>query len=158
MAAAVAVLQDREAGLAEMREAERSVQAMGLRIGITGFHQHHAQVLHAMGDTAAALAALDEGLRLGDATGEAYLLSPLRRHRGRLLQEAGDAEGARRERALALQLAQEQGARFHELAVRVDAFDDAPDAHRARIAELLAAYGAERGPLLQRARARIGVG
>ena len=153
---AVAVLHDRAAGLAEMREAERSVQGLGLRVGLTGFHQHHAQELQAQGDPAAALAAVDEGLRLAEQMGEAYLLSPLRRHRGQLLLDAGDAEGARRERRLALQLAEEQGARFHELAARVDGFDDAPAAHGARITALLAAYGAERGPLLQRARARVG--
>jgi DNA-binding winged helix-turn-helix (wHTH) protein len=145
-------------GLAEMQAAERSCRRLGLRIGLTGFHLHYAQACRQAGHGADALASVEAGLALADAAEERFLLSPLHRVRGELALDAGDTATAAPCLATALEVAQAQGARFHELAALSVACARAAlstPARRARLRELLAAYDGEDAPVVRDARALL---
>lgn len=112
---AVAALGRPDEGLAEMRAAERSCQAMGLQVGLTGFHLHHAEACRDAGQADAARAAIEQGLALAEAGHEHCALSPLYRTRAEMRLERGDLKGAAADLQFARDIAARQGAGFHEL-------------------------------------------
>lgn len=151
---ALVTLGDIDGGLAEMRDGERSCRALGLLIGITGFHLHHAQACRDAGLMDEALATVEAGLSLAQQGQERYLLSPLQRTRSELLAARGQQAQAAVCLREALDTAVAQGARFHEMEALVSAarLQLLPAGCAQRLGELLPAYAGENIEVVQRAR------
>lgn len=151
----VAALGDAPAGMAAMREAQRSCGELQMRVGLTGFHLHYAEACQEVGRLEDALATVDQGVAMAEAGPESFMLSPLLRVKAALLRERGDGDGAAACLHAALQAARVQGAGFHELRALVDAcaLPQFPPAElRARLQELLPAYADEEIAVVARAR------
>jgi hypothetical protein len=138
-----------------MRDAARRCRESGLLIGLTGFHQMYADACRAAGRAQEALQSVEEGLALAEASGERSLVPAMRRVRGELLLERGDAAAAEADLTAAIALAGEREAFQHELEARV-AWCALPHvdaaAARAALAQALARYGDEKGPAATAAR------
>jgi DNA-binding winged helix-turn-helix (wHTH) protein/tetratricopeptide (TPR) repeat protein len=155
---AVAALDRVDDGLAEMQSAAQSCRDVGLRVGFSGFHLHYAEACRDAGRAAEAHRALDDGLAWAESAHEHYLLSPLHRVKGELLLRDGDAPGAEASLRLAIEIAQRQGARFHELTALVGAHRVpglAIPGSQARLRAILDAYGDEIIPAVVEATALI---
>lgn len=155
---AVAALGDAERGLEEMRAGERSCRALGLLIGITGFHLHHARACRDAGLLDEAMNTIETGLQLAQGGHEHYLLSPLHLTHAELLASRGQSEAAAASLQRALDIAEAQGARFHEMEALLSASRlklMPPGALRGRLRTLLPAYDSERIAVAQQARALV---
>lgn len=98
-----------------------------------------AETCERCGQTAAALAAVEEGLALVHATGEGYWRSELHRLHGRCMLDAGDVNAAQASFRQALEIAQQQKAKSLELRAAMDLSDLwANQGQRARARDLLA--------------------
>jgi len=156
---AMAAAGEVDAGLALMRDAEASCRALGLLVGITGYHYHFAEACLAAGRHDEALASADQGLALATAGPERYALAPLHRVRAELLHARGAHEAAAQALGAALAVAHEQQAAFFELAaltsgLRLALLPAAPA--RARLQSLLPAYAGEGFALVREARTLLG--
>ncbi|MBI5716773.1 MAG: AAA family ATPase [Burkholderiales bacterium] len=155
---AMAATGEVDEGLALMRTAEASCRAIGMLVGITGYHYHQAEACIAAGRTDEALAAAAQGLRVALDGPEQYALSPLHRVHAELLLARGERAPAAEALAAALQVATRQQVRFHELAALTSGLRagllpaPAARAARTRLRELLGAYEDEQIPLVREAR------
>lgn len=150
----VAALGEPEAGLAAMREAERSCRALQMRIGLTGFHLHYAEACLEIGRIDEGLATVGQGVALAEAGPERFMLAPLLRVQALLQRARGETAAAGASLQHSLAVAHAQGAVFHELRALVDRLELEPvPALHQRLAELLPGYAGEVLPVLERARA-----
>jgi DNA-binding winged helix-turn-helix (wHTH) protein/tetratricopeptide (TPR) repeat protein len=150
---------DVQAGFAEMEAGRQSCERLGMRIGTAGFHMHHAEACRDAGHIAEMGASVARGLALAQPGGEWCVRAPLLRLQAQWQRIGGDVDGAARSLAIARGVAHEQGARFHELAVLVEAAclprSPWPD-HLERMQALLEAYADEEIALVVQARALTG--
>lgn len=148
-------------GFAEMREAERSCLANGMRTGLSGFYRHYAEASRDAGRADDAIAAIEQGIHFAEASGERFLLGPLLRLKAELALARDDTAGAAAALAAALEVVRRQGAAFHEIGVRVTAarlpgsHTELADEGHARLATLLQPFEGEEAPVLQAARALL---
>jgi DNA-binding winged helix-turn-helix (wHTH) protein/tetratricopeptide (TPR) repeat protein len=144
-----------EEGLAEMRDAERSCLAIGFRVGLTGYHRHHAEACRELGQLDAAQASVREGLAQAEARQERCHLSALHRLHAELLQARGETSAAKEALQRAVVVAAETGARYYELhalvsGTRLPGF--MVPALRDRMGSLVASFGDDPMTLLREAR------
>lgn len=145
-----------DAGLAEIVASEQDCLALGMRIGLSGCHFHHADACGAVERVDDALAVAERGL--AEAGLEGFALAPLQRLRADLLMRRGDRAGAHASLRAALSTAERQGARFHELvalasALRMPGFPT--QGLRERLRALLTLYDGDPSPIVAQARAQL---
>jgi len=155
---ALAACGEVEEGLALMHAAESSCRALGLLVGITGFHYHLAEALRSAGRHAEALASARRGLDVARAGPEKYVLSPLLRLQAEECLAAGDAAAAADAMAESLEVARRQGGSFFELqslvaGLRLGLLHGREP--RDRLGELLAPYEGEQIAAAREARALL---
>jgi DNA-binding winged helix-turn-helix (wHTH) protein/tetratricopeptide (TPR) repeat protein len=110
---------EEERGLAEMRDAAARCRAIGLRVGLTGFHHMYADACRSVGRNEEAWESLTQALELAQALGELCLLGPIHRSRAELLLARGDAVAAQGEVEQAIHYAVQREALQHELEARL---------------------------------------
>jgi tetratricopeptide (TPR) repeat protein len=145
-------------GLSEMHTAGASCETLGMRIGLSAYHLHLADVLFDTGRIDDAEASLRQGLAVTRATQESFLLSPLLRLRAEVKLARGDIDGFETELRLALEAARERVAPFQELLSLVTAArrpQGLQRAERDRLEALLERYEGESSPWVERARALL---
>jgi len=155
---AMAATGEVEEGLALMLAAEASCRALGMLVGLTGYHYHRAEACAAAGRPAQALAATEQGLALAHQGPEQYALSPLHRMHAVLLHARGERDAAGAALHAALGVAVRQQARFHELAALTigSHLGLLPAAEaRDRLREVLPAYAGEEIAIVRQARAQL---
>jgi class 3 adenylate cyclase/predicted ATPase len=137
--------EDRDRGIAMMREGLEELKRIGARARRTEYLGLFAERSLAAGDTAACDAALAEARSLAEETGERFFLAELHRIAGAsaLASGAGAVGDAEHALGAALAVARDQGARLFELRATVDlAALLAQQGERARAHDLLApVYG-----------------
>jgi DNA-binding winged helix-turn-helix (wHTH) protein/predicted ATPase len=153
---AMAATGEVDEGLALMTTAEASCRAIGMLVGITGYHYHRAEACVAAGRPVEALAATEQGLALARGGPEQYALSPLHRVHAALLHARGEREAAAAALRAALDVAARQHATFHEMAALASGLGLGllPVARtRDRLRGLLPAYTGEETEIVRQARA-----
>jgi tetratricopeptide (TPR) repeat protein len=150
-----------EDGLGEMRDGLRCLE-QGMRTGLSGYYLHYAEALRDVGRPDDAAAAVDEGLRFGDDTGERVLLPALLCLKAELTSTRGQADVANAALDRASELARRQGAAFHEIGVHVLSArlrgrrGQDESAATGRLRHLLQLFEGEQAPMLVAARMLLG--
>ena len=108
-------------GIAELRQSIADHHTMHSRLAVPYFHALLAEALHVRGDVDAALEVIDQGLAMVADTSQAFHAPDLHRLRAQTLIARGVAhhDSARHHLRLAIELAQAQNARSHELRAAV---------------------------------------
>jgi class 3 adenylate cyclase/predicted ATPase len=96
------------------------LRVIGSEMWVPHFIGYLAAAYEIAGDVGAALARLDEALRLVERTGERWYAPELNRHKGRLLLRQGDTDTAEELYRKALSIAAEQEAKLWELRAAVN--------------------------------------
>jgi len=109
--------QDRESaeGLRLIDDGLHAYRSIGSLVWVPLYLDILAGAYETMGQVAAALIKVDEALQIAGSTGEQWFIAELHRHKGQLLVQQGEVEGAERQFLEALRIAQAQGARLWEL-------------------------------------------
>jgi class 3 adenylate cyclase/predicted ATPase len=117
LAWARAKLGAQDAGAAEFRQTLAEYARQGAKLRLPLFHARFAEMENEAGDAEAALAEIDEALRLASETGEHWYDAELRRIRGEILLKQTPADPAAAEAAYltAIAVAQSQKARSFKL-------------------------------------------
>lgn len=140
-------------GLAMMREAARSAEAAGMRVGLCGYHTHHVSACLSVGQLDAARASVDAGIALAERMGGHVVLPALLRQRAEILAADGDLTNATAVLRRAIATARETGSAYFELLALTTARRwGSPLADPVRHAHLLALYEGEPAAHLDEAR------
>jgi len=106
-------------GIARLRTSSAAYRASGVELFVPHYFDLLATACEIAGEIEEGLALLDDALRIGQKTGERWLVAELDRHKGQLLLRKGHAEAAEELYRKALSLAEAQGAKLWELRAAV---------------------------------------